>query len=61
MKISPKNTKVCSSCSKEINTDFNASFKMATPQASKKPTSSKIVSIINPRRAAQNSKTQSLF
>lgn len=61
MKITPKNTKLCSSCSKEINTDFNASLKMATPQASKKPASSKIVSIINPRRVAQNSKTQSLF
>lgn len=60
MKISPKNTKVCSSCSKDINTDFNASFKMA-PQSGKKPASSKIVSIINPRRASQNSKTQSLF
>ena len=60
MKISPKNTKVCSSCSKEINTDFNAPFKMPT-QPGKKPTSSKIVSIVNPRKLSKNSKTQTLF
>lgn len=61
MKIAPSNVNLgCSSCAKNIDENFTSSYKMNPEAGLKLQKSSKVTSIVNPKRRT-NSRIRGLF